>query len=448
MRKYPTDFVNEINDILKDNKEAFWQAYKNTPYRGLRVNTLKSNVDLLKDKLGFALEKTPFCTEGYYLPYDEKSVGNNPLHLAGAFYMQEPSAMAAAELLCLQPGERVLDLCAAPGGKSTQIAAKLCSKGLIWSNEIIRTRASILLSNMERCGVKNSIISSCTPETLCGKMKGFFDKILVDAPCSGEGMFRRDPQAASEWSRSHVLSCANRQLMILNTAKDALKPGGVLVYSTCTFSREENEGVIEKFLEQNKNFELDTTVKGHSVTLKNGCVRIFPQDGGEGHFCARLIKTDGETAKEKKYLPSRADKKDIETAAKAINELFVNNPFGQNYSVINGSVYCLPDGMPDISGLQILRAGVYMGDIVKNRFEPSHAAFVAAKPNDCINYVNFDINDERLYKYLRGEELEADDLGLNNGYCAVCVEGITLGFGKYSQGRLKNKYPKGLRING
>ena len=236
------EFSERMQALLGDEYEQFLQYYNGDNFRGLRVNTLKCTAQQLQAALSCSLQPTPFCPDGYYLP--EELTGNHPLHHAGAFYMQEPSATSAVEMLGVQPGEQVLDLCAAPGGKSTQIAAKLQGKGLLWSNEIVKSRANILLSNIERMGVRNAVVSNCHPETLCAAMSGQFDRVLVDAPCSGEGMFRKNSDAKTEWSAEHVRSCAERQLHILNSAKTALKPGGVLVYSTCTFSREENESVI------------------------------------------------------------------------------------------------------------------------------------------------------------------------------------------------------------
>lgn len=238
------DFLKKMQDILKDDFDSFLQSVDLPAYRGLRVNTLKCEDQKLISLLPYSLEKTPFCKNGYYIPDDVQHIGLHPLHHAGAFYVQEPSAMSAVTMLDVEKGDKVLDLCAAPGSKTTQIAAELGNTGMLWSNEIVRSRAAILLSNLERCGVRNAVVSSASPEVLCPSLPSFFDKILVDAPCSGEGMFRKDKSAFEHWSVEHSNSCANRQLMILNSAKLSLKVGGVMVYSTCTFSYEENEGVV------------------------------------------------------------------------------------------------------------------------------------------------------------------------------------------------------------
>ena len=286
-------FLDKMKALLGDEFDDFLKFYNSSGehYRGLRVNTLKCSVEKLEKLLDFDLKSAPFCSESFYIPNEITSLGNNPLHHAGAFYIQEPSASSAVTMLDVQEGDYVLDLCAAPGGKSTQIAAKLNSKGFLWSNEIVKNRANILLSNIERMGIRNATVSNAYPEVLCDRLAGCFDKVLVDAPCSGEGMFRKDSTAESEWSDEHVKSCAERQLKILNSAKNALKDGGVMVYSTCTFSVEENEGVIGRFLEENPDFELeDANVNFGRPTLEYAR-RIFPMDGGEGHFAARLKKS-------------------------------------------------------------------------------------------------------------------------------------------------------------
>ncbi|MEE1317940.1 MAG: RsmB/NOP family class I SAM-dependent RNA methyltransferase, partial [Ruminococcus sp.] len=209
-------FLFRMKSLLGDEYEEFLKYYEGDNFRGLRVNTIKCTSEKLKSLLDFKLENTPFCKEGFYIPKEVISLGNNPLHHAGAFYIQEPSATSAVEMLGVESGDFVLDLCAAPGGKSTQIGAKLNGTGLLWSNEIVKNRANILLSNIERMGISNAVVSNCYPEILCERLAEQFDKVLVDAPCSGEGMFRKNSEAQTEWSEEHVKSCAERQLLILN----------------------------------------------------------------------------------------------------------------------------------------------------------------------------------------------------------------------------------------
>ena len=436
------DFLLRMKSLLGDEFDEFLKFYNSDDFiKGLRVNTLKCSPKKLCSLLDFELKKTPFCDEGFYIPSDVKSIGNNPLHHAGAFYVQEPSATSAVTMLDVHEGDYVLDLCAAPGGKSTQIGAKLNGTGLLWSNEIVRNRANILLSNIERTGISNAVVSNCRPDELCKRLENRFDRILVDAPCSGEGMFRKN-DAEREWSIEHVKSCAARQLLILNSAKNALKNGGYMVYSTCTFSKEENEGVISRFLAENPDFELvDSGVTFGRPTL-DYARRIFPMDGGEGHFAAKLHK------KGEPYSNYKIPKKNNKIDSKIFDfydGIFIDRPFGENIEVIKDKIIVLPQNYNfDVKGLQILRAGVILGEIVKNRIEPHHSAFTAAKKENCKSAVDFDVNSKEISAYLHGEEIAvSQDV---KGYTAVCVNGITTGFGKASNSRLKNKYPKGLRI--
>lgn len=431
-----------MKSLLGDEYNEFLKFYEAENFRGLRVNTIKCTPDKLKLLLDFELVQTPFCNEGFYIPSDVTSLGNNPLHHGGAFYIQEPSATSAVEMLDVQQGDFVLDLCSAPGGKSTQIGAKLNGTGLLWSNEIVKSRANILLSNIERMGIYNAIVSNCHPDALCEKLANRFDKVLVDAPCSGEGMFRKNSDVQTEWSEEHVKSCAARQLLILNSAKNALKNGGVMVYSTCTFSYEENEGVITQFLKENPGFELeDSNVSFGRPTLEHAR-RIFPMDGGEGHFAAKLRKK-GEC--HKTIISDITNKNTDSKILTFYDSLFLNRPFGDNIKVVKDKIMILPKNYDfDIKGIPVIRAGIILGEILKNRIEPHHSAFMSAKADDCVNTVDFDVNSSEIKAFLHGEEISVTD-GVK-GYTAVCVNGITTGFGKASNGRLKNKYPKGLRV--
>lgn len=436
------EFLFRIKSLLGDDFDEFLKFYENENYKGLRVNTLKCSAEKLRMLVDFELVNTPFCKEGFYIPSDVTSLGNSPLHHCGAFYIQEPSATSAVEMLGVEKNDFVLDLCAAPGGKSTQIGAKLQGTGLLWSNEIVRNRANILLSNIERMGISNAVVSNCHPDILCNELQGRFDKVLVDAPCSGEGMFRKNSDAQNEWSVEHVKSCAQRQLMILNSAKNALKEGGVMVYSTCTFSQEENEGVITQFLSENPDFELeDAGIDFGRKTLEYAC-RIFPMDGGEGHFAARLRKK-GESYGS--IIPYKNNQKIDDKVWDFYDSLFVDRPFGDNLTLVGEKIIILPENYNrNIKNTGIIRAGIILGEIVKNRIEPHHSVFMAAQKNECRSAVDFDLTSDEIQKFLHGEEIAVPSEV--KGYTAVCVNEITVGFGKASNGRLKNKYPKGLRI--
>ena len=453
-------FLEKMKSLLNDDFDAFVKSMDEPAFKGVRINTLKCDKEKLLQKFPYKLTQTPFYKDGYYIDSDVSHIGTHPYHHAGAIYMQEPSAMSAVAMLSVEKGDRVLDLCAAPGSKTTQIASQLCGTGLLWSNEIVRSRASVLVSNLERCGVKNAVVSSTSPEVLCPALEGFFDKILVDAPCSGEGMFRKDEDAKKEWSQQHVLSCANRQLMILNSAKTALKAGGVLVYSTCTYSKEENEDVITKFLAENPEFELVDSGETFGVDTLKYAKRIFPMNGGEGHFAAKLYKrrlADGEVPISNDNKKKKKTYKNVFTKAKQEAYEFLQTVFDkseyENLYSIGDRVYALTDAHKelfdyciDFKALCVIKTGVEVLSDLGKRFEPCHNAFTACRKENAKNVVNLDIDDERLYKFLHGEEISIDNSA--KGYTLLCVEDVPLSFGKASNGVLKNKYPKGLRNNG
>ncbi len=453
-------FLEKMRQLLGGDFDAFVKTMDEPAFKGVRINTLKCDKERFLQKFPYKLKQTPFYKDGYYIDSDVSRIGSHPYHHAGAIYMQEPSAMSAVSMLSVEEGDRVLDLCAAPGSKTTQIAAELKGTGLLWSNEIVRNRASILVSNLERCGVKNAVVSSTSPEVLCPALSGFFDKILVDAPCSGEGMFRKDEDAKNEWSQQHVLSCANRQLMILNSAKSALKAGGVLVYSTCTYSKEENEDVITQFISDNPEFELVDSKESFGVNTLKYAKRIFPMNGGEGHFAAKLIKRytpENEIPISKNTKKNKKVSTDVFSLASQkaydfVNEIFSSGEY-ENLYTIGDRVFALTDAHKelfeyniDFRKLCVIKTGVEVLVDLGKRFEPSHNAFTACKKDNAKNVINLDIDDERLYKFLHGEEIKIDDN--LKGYTLVCVENIPLSFGKCSGGVLKNKYPKGLRNNG
>ena len=432
MKNLPLDFLEEMKELLpKDEYDDYiLRCEKGFYYRGIRINTLKCTAEKATELLPFPIEQNPFCSEGYYIPSETEGLGSLPLHHAGAFYAQEPSAMSAVTVLDPKPGDKVLDLCAAPGGKSTQIASALEGSGLLWSNEIVKNRANVLLSNMERMGVTNAVVSNCHPDMLCRSLAGCFD-------------ISRDNTAVEEWSAEHSRSCAVRQLSILESAAEALKEGGTLVYSTCTFSRTENEDVVEKFLALHSEFELEDCAVSFGRRSGGKMVRVYPADGGEGHFAAKMRKKGD-------LMPTHTDvcvisSKQRDLALSFYDELFSGRPFGDNIEVVGDKVMLLPkEGFPAMHGLGIIRAGLMLGEIKKNRIEPHHSLFMASKKDQLKSFIDLSLDDERIIKFLKGEEIAIDDS--LKGYTAVFVEGIALGFGKAVNGVLKNKYPKGLRM--
>ncbi len=437
----PERFLECMSNTLGKDYDEYIEYLEKAPYRGLRVNTLKASTEKVKNVVDFLLSKTPFCEQGYYIDNELKGVGNHPYHHAGAFYLQEPSAMSAVEALDIEKGDKVLDLCAAPGGKSTQIAAKLDGTGLLWANEYVLTRAKILYSNIERCGVKNAVVSNADSSQIAKNLQGFFDKVLVDAPCSGEGMIRREQNAVTEWKIENREMCAIRQAEILDNAAKCLKQDGVLVYSTCTLSLEENEYTVEAFLDRHSDFELveiDKPFGRNGYTTRTRLTkRILFADGGEGHFVAKFRKIGFENCFVKDF-ENYSDSNNI--FKEFYNSVF--NDSAENLHINNDVVYLLPNFYPNTKGIRILKAGVKAGEIVKKRFVPSHELFVSKSVGDIKQVENLSLSDQRVQEFLKGLEIDCD----KKGFVGVAVDGIMLGFGKASNGKLKNHYPKGLRI--
>ncbi len=486
----PKEFCERMQQFLGEDAERFFDSYQKERAYGLRYNSLKfSSKDAFESIISqikeWELSQIPWCPEGYYYKSGQFP-GKHPLHEAGAYYIQEPSAMSAVELLEPKPGEKICDLCAAPGGKTTQIAAKMKGEGLVIANEYYGNRAKILSQNVERMGIANTVVLNESPEHLTQGFSAFFDRILVDAPCSGEGMFRKDPQAVCEWSLQNVELCAKRQREILCCAAEMLKPGGVLVYSTCTFAPEENEQCIAWFLEKYPEFSLDHSIVGEQYFSSgrvqwiqedrfqtnleetgnklDGTYRLWPHKlHGEGHFAARLVKTGVgmETCKEPSEIriaslhneekQNRLGKKVDNTKEKEAYQLYLK--FERNNLKIvleekikgklvlfSEQLYLLPVDMPDLKGWKTLRVGLHLGIYKKNRFEPSHALAMYLHSEEVRQYVEC----EEPLKYLHGETFSCDSA--LKGWVLVCTAGLPLGWGKATNGVVKNHYPKGLRI--
>ncbi len=441
------DYKNRLCSLFGWSSEEFDEIYKAQNFRGIRINPLKADLDAVTGAFDFELKSTPFYKDSYYIPLSFEGIGNNPLHHAGAFYVQEPSASSVLTVVDAKRNEKILDLCAAPGGKSTGIGAELKGTGLLWSNEYVRKRAGALLSNIERMGIKNGVVSSFDSGYLCSQLEGFFDKVVVDAPCSGEGMWRHNPEVEKQWSENYVIECAGRQREILQNAANAVKPEGRLIYSTCTFSIEENEDTVIWFLENNPRFELeeikaDFGMGGISgdINIDSRVKRILPTMGGEGHFIASFRKNGGYEGKIE-YISSNISSSNRALLEKMLKENF--EAFDPGVFLEKGDyIYLIPQNTPFVKG-DVLRYGLLIGEIKKNRIEPTHALFTAAgfRPK---RVLNLDLKDSRVEAFLRGAEISADCA--DSGYISVRVEGCPLGFGKQSGGRITNKYPKGLRL--
>jgi NOL1/NOP2/sun family putative RNA methylase len=452
--KLPEDFISKMKALLKNEAEEFFSTYHEPKVNGLRANPIKIEPNQLQEIIPFTLEKVPFCPTGFY--YDESDQpGKHPYHLAGLYYIQEPSAMFPVEVLAPKPGEKVLDLCAAPGGKSTQIAGMMKNKGLLISNEIHPKRVKALSENVERLGITNTIVTNESPEKLSHRFEGYFDKILVDAPCSGEGMFRKDPEAVDFWSLQHVEKCSIQQKQILQSAYQMLKPEGILVYSTCTFSPEENEQVIESLLEQFPDLDVLEIHKfegmengrtewsqRHNNKLRS-TVRIWPHRvRGEGHFVAKLIKKSDVHNWYGKKAKSNASKQQMKEYVSFEKEYLHKSMDGIFYA-FHDQLYLLPEDSPTLEGLKVVRAGLHLGELKKNRFEPNHALAKALTNHDVIHTLELSSKEEIWKKYVKGETLQTSG---DRGWMLVTIDGFPLGWGKEVKGTLKNFYPKGLRL--
>lgn len=452
----PEDFRSIMAPVMGAEYDTFVQALeKEEPKRGLRVNTRKLSAEKFAEISPFALTPSPLCRDAFTVALDTP-IGTHPFHHAGLYYVQDPSASAAVEVLDPQPGEHILDLCAAPGGKSTHIAARLGDDpdSLLVSNEIVPRRAKILSSNLERFGARNVVVCCASPDDFAELCPDTFDAVLVDAPCSGEGMFRRDEQALQEYSREHVESCAARQSLILDSAAETVRPGGRLVYSTCTFNPLENEGVIEAFLQRHPDFSVGTITtpklpagrpEWANARAELSCTsRLMPHlCPGEGHFIA-LLHRDGDgfaesgTARTGEPLSKKESAEFAAFWKENFSISVFNTPLRHD-----GFIYLVPN-IPRLP--RILRAGICAAQLAKGRIEPTHSLYLALGIDEICKKCILSPNSPEISAFLRGETLKSDDF---TGWGAVAVGDASaawnLGFGKISGGILKNHYPKGLR---
>ncbi len=418
----PDDFKNRMKETLGSEYDDFLLSYSFPSVNGFRVNTLKITPTELLDMFPYSQGQVPWCDTGFY--YDG-GLGKHPCHRCGLFYSQEPSAMISAELLDVKKGDVVLDLCAAPGGKSTHIASKLGGEGLLVSNEIIRSRALILRENIERMGIKNSVVTNMSPDELALEFVEFFDKILVDAPCSGEGMFRKDEEAIVAWSKEHTASCAQRQLLILDSAAKMLRPGGVMVYSTCTFAPVENEENINKFVQVHPEFTVEYTE------------HIFPHKSkGEGHFAAKLVKNGDGLCKKRNSSFKEADA----TPFRQFEKEHLNTNLQGKFVLFGDNLYLLPSLFGDIKNIKVILPGLHLGELKKNRFEPSHHLALSLTENDF--KMTHRASEEEIRLYCEGNVVNAEHL---SGWGAMLYYKYPIGWFKSVNGQLKNHYPKKLR---
>lgn len=512
MAKLPQEFLEKMKKLLGKQYEAFLASYEQPRQFGLRVNTAKISTEEFERLVPFHLKKIPWVENGYF--YEEQDApARHPFYYAGLYYLQEPSAMTPASILPVRPGDRVLDLCAAPGGKATELGARLRGEGLLAANDISASRAKALLKNIEVFGIPNAFVTNEVPAKLAEQFPEFFDKILVDAPCSGEGMFRKDPAAARAWDARKPFACAKQQKEIITRAAQMLAPGGQLLYSTCTFSPEENEQVIAYLLDMQDDMELleipqyegfssgiptvaeedwmeaaragkgersaASGKRDEKYTDLRKCVRIFPHKmPGEGHFLALLRKKkptdaldggqDGAAkriedrticlnserrAEYRKSVPgglqgkAAASKAEMEILQEFLRDVSMPMDISR-LEIRKGQAYYVPKETKENRGLVFLRNGLYLGEVKKDRFEPSQSFAMALKKEEYAAAIDLSCGDERVVKYLKGETIEVDDLAeaKGKGWQLVCVNGYPLGWGKLANGTLKNKYHPGWRM--
>ena len=426
----PEAFLNRMKDQLGEEFPAFLDSLERPRAVALRFNPLKGEAP----QLPFVQAPVPWEPVGYY--YDPQSrPGLHPYHEAGVYYLQEASAMAPVALLDPQPGEKICDLCAAPGGKTTQIAGRMQGEGFLLCNEINPKRAKILSRNIERMGVSNALVTNEHPQRLADRFAGFFDRVLIDAPCSGEGMFRKEEAAVTDWSQETVEMCARRQVEILHSGAAMVRPGGRLVYSTCTFAPEEDELAVEQFLQTHPEFTLEGIEAPWFESKTPGMYRMWPHKLlGEGHFAAVMRKLDGEADDVQLCKGEKLPKEWLSFA----KELDIQLPEGKAIQ-FGQSLFWVPEQMPELARLKVLRPGLELGSVQKGRFLPAHALALWLK--DCANTEDFAAESREMAAYMHGDVVPSK----KTGWCLVTVGGYAIGWGKGDASVLKNHYPKGLR---
>lgn len=480
----PPGFLLRMKHLLGEEFQDFLDIFNSSPCHGLRVNTLKLPIEQFINISPFSLSPLPWCTSGFLVPDDEKP-GKNPYHAAGLYYLQDPSAMAVVEILAPQPFERVLDLAAAPGGKTTHLASMMNGRGLLVANEIKTKRIGHLTMNLERWGARNVLIANETPERLAGHFGAYFDRVLVDAPCSGEGMFRKDPTACQDWSEGMIQGCAVRQTAIMHYAARLVRPGGWLVYSTCTFNPEENESTITRFIREHADYSLvdpprwpgfttgrpDWLPDNETLPELRRTIRLWPHRlQGEGHFIAMLHRDEPDSKNRGISQPRlwRTDK--LPRSLQQVYETFCREnlneiPAMDRLAVVGFRLYQLPEGMPRLNGLRVIHPGWWLGTFKKDRFEPAHALALSLKTSNCYHLLSLPADSPELLAYLRCENLDLDSIdqywsgGKKDGWVVVAVQphnsnaspqvkdtfAFPMGWGKRVHGILKNHYPRGLQ---
>jgi NOL1/NOP2/sun family putative RNA methylase len=455
----PAAFEDKMKELLKDEFEEYIACYAEPRYYGLRVNTSKISVEEFQKICPFEITPIPWIHNGFYYDGDKISPAKHPYYFAGLYYLQEPSAMTPASRLPIEPGDRVLDVCAAPGGKATELGAKLKGQGLLAANDISSSRAKGLLKNIEVFGIGNVLVLSEEPGKLEDYFTGYFDKILIDAPCSGEGMFRKDKKMVGAWEEHGPEYFRNIQKSIILQAARMLKEGGMMLYSTCTFDSRENEQIIDGLLKAYPEFHvipmegyegfcpgMPEYTESKNEEIKN-TVRIFPHKmKGEGHYLALLQKGE-----KQECAPLPEKKRSSKKLPEELEDFFAQiswTPDPSRLDIHGERIYYMPEGLPGMKGIRFLRTGLLLGELKKKRFEPSQALAMNLSKEECSKCIDLSVADPRVTRYLKGETLEVDDLvdSRDKGWYLLCVDGFPLGWGKLAGGTLKNKYLPGWRL--
>ena len=449
--KLPQEYIDRMKELLKDEFEAFYKSYESDKLQGLRINTLKISVEDFLKISPFKLIEIPWCENGFYYEEGERPA-KHPYYHAGLYYIQEPSAMAPVEILDVKSGNKVLDLCAAPGGKSIQICTKLKNEGVLVTNDINMNRVKAILKNVELFGIRNAIVTNETPKNLTRVFSNYFNRVLVDAPCSGEGMFRKDPSMIKNWKDDWTDTFAAIQREIMDCIGETLGSKGKMVYSTCTFAPEENEQMIHEFLNKNDEFNTIDALKNNGFSSGKpewanndqrveACVRLWPHRlQGEGHFFALMEK--GHTSEEKIVLNKEPEHIPLEDFHKFVGEN-LNISLEGRFRTYKENLYLVPKEVPSLKGLKVVRTGWLLGTYKKKRFEPSQALAMGITYKDAKRVVNFKGTDVEAIKYLKGETVNVSG---EKGWTLVCVDHFPLGWAKQMGTALKNYYPASWRL--
>jgi len=481
-RAVPEEFIAKMSGFLGEEETAkLLEALGHPMEHGLRVNTGRMSVADFQSFSPWTVTPIPWCPSGLYLNEDAAAdpPSRHPLYFAGAYYLQEPSAMLPAAALPVRPGDRVLDLCAAPGGKSTALAEKLKGEGVLVCNDISASRAKALIKNLELFGVTNAVVTAETPERLAGIFEHYFDKILIDAPCSGEGMFRKSSAMMADWTKDKPEEYAAIQREILSHALRMLRPGGMLLYSTCTYSPEEDEGSVQFLLDLPEAKEIDLRltdipvcpgflpgdpgwISGGSADLCKTVHMLPSRVRGEGHFAALFTsgnrEEEPEQSTDRSVYPLASDPKQVAESLRAFEKKYPDfADFCRSTNILwdslrlseqSGYLSYVPDvkDLPGLKGIRVMRRGLFLGEIRKNRYEPSQALAMTLSPESFHNCLRLSLEDERVFRYLRGETLEYEPREAKDGWVLITIGDLPLGFGKAKDGRIKNKYLPGWRI--